>query len=337
MLMKISLLGAGAWGTALAILFANSGHSVKLWCRNQQLAQQMQNQRINNKLLPDFILPKNIAVTANFDDLFVDNFADLILIATPTAALRSNLELIKSKIATQIPILWACKGFETQSSLLPHQIVSEIFDNPNYPMAVLSGPSFAQEVAQSQPTAVSLAANDINLAQNLANALHSENFRIYSNDDLIGVEVGGACKNVLAIATGICDGLNFKFNTRAALITRGLAEIARLGVTMGGKHQTFLGLSGIGDILLTCTGDLSRNRQVGLQLAQGKTLSKILQDLGHVAEGVFTAKEMFNLSQKYNVEVPICQSVMAAFEKSGDANNIKDIAKKLLTRTIKAE
>ncbi len=335
--MKISLLGAGAWGTALAILFANSGHSVKLWCRNQQLAQQMQNQRINNKLLPDFILPKNIAVTANFDDLFVDNFADLILIATPTAALRSNLELIKSKIATQIPILWACKGFETQSSLLPHQIVSEIFDNPNYPMAVLSGPSFAQEVAQSQPTAVSLAANDINLAQNLANALHSENFRIYSNDDLIGVEVGGACKNVLAIATGICDGLNFKFNTRAALITRGLAEIARLGVTMGGKHQTFLGLSGIGDILLTCTGDLSRNRQVGLQLAQGKTLSKILQDLGHVAEGVFTAKEMFNLSQKYNVEVPICQSVMAAFEKSGDANNIKDIAKKLLTRTIKAE
>ena len=335
--MKISLLGAGAWGTALAILFANSGHSVKLWFRNQQLAQQMQNQRINNKLLPDFILPKNIAVTANFDDLFVDNFADLILIATPTAALRSNLELIKSKIATQIPILWACKGFETQSSLLPHQIVSEIFDNPNYPMAVLSGPSFAQEVAQSQPTAVSLAANDINLAQNLANALHSENFRIYSNDDLIGVEVGGACKNVLAIATGICDGLNFKFNTRAALITRGLAEIARLGVTMGGKHQTFLGLSGIGDILLTCTGDLSRNRQVGLQLAQGKTLSKILQDLGHVAEGVFTAKEMFNLSQKYNVEVPICQSVMAAFEKSGDANNIKDIAKKLLTRTIKAE
>lgn len=335
--MKISLLGAGAWGTALAILFANSGHSVKLWCRNQQLAQQMQNQRINNKLLPDFILPKNIAVTANFDDLFVDNFADLILIATPTAALRSNLELIKSKIATQIPILWACKGFETQSSLLPHQIVSEIFDNPNYPMAVLSGPSFAQEVAQSQPTAVSLAANNINLAQNLANALHSENFRIYSNDDLIGVEVGGACKNVLAIATGICDGLNFKFNTRAALITRGLAEIARLGVTMGGKHQTFLGLSGIGDILLTCTGDLSRNRQVGLQLAQGKTLSKILQDLGHVAEGVFTAREMFNLSQKYNVEVPICQSVMAAFEKSGDANNIKDIAKKLLTRTIKAE
>ncbi len=335
--MKISLLGAGAWGTALAILFANSGHSVKLWCRNQQLAQQMQNQRINNKLLPDFILPKNIAVTANFDDLFVDNFADLILIATPTAALRSNLELIKSKIATQIPILWACKGFETQSSLLPHQIVSEIFDNPNYPMAVLSGPSFAQEVAQSQPTAVSLAANNINLAQNLANALHSENFRIYSNDDLIGVEVGGACKNVLAIATGICDGLNFKFNTRAALITRGLAEIARLGVTMGGKHQTFLGLSGIGDILLTCTGDLSRNRQVGLQLAQGKTLSKILQDLGHVAEGVFTAKEMFNLSQKYNVEVPICQSVMAAFEKSGDANNIKDIAKKLLMRTIKAE
>lgn len=335
--MKINLLGAGAWGTALAILFANSGHSVKLWCRNQQLAQQMQNQRINNKLLPDFILPKNIAVTANFDDLFVDNFADLILIATPTAALRSNLELIKSKIATQIPILWACKGFETQSSLLPHQIVSEIFDNPNYPMAVLSGPSFAQEVAQSQPTAVSLAANDINLAQNLANALHSENFRIYSNDDLIGVEVGGACKNVLAIATGICDGLNFKFNTRAALITRGLAEIARLGVTMGGKHQTFLGLSGIGDILLTCTGDLSRNRQVGLQLAQGKTLSKILQDLGHVAEGVFTAKEMFNLSQKYNVEVPICQSVMAAFEKSGDANNIKDIAKKLLMRTIKAE
>lgn len=335
--MKISLLGAGAWGTALAILFANSGHSVKLWCRNQQLAQQMQNQRINNKLLPDFILPKNIAVTANFDDLFVDNFADLILIATPTAALRSNLELIKSKISTQIPILWACKGFETQSSLLPHQIVSEIFDNPNYPMAVLSGPSFAQEVAQSQPTAVSLAANDINLAQNLANALHSENFRIYSNDDLIGVEVGGACKNVLAIATGICDGLNFKFNTRAALITRGLAEIARLGVTMGGKHQTFLGLSGIGDILLTCTGDLSRNRQVGLQLAQGKTLSKILQDLGHVAEGVFTAKEMFNLSQKYNVEVPICQSVMAAFEKSGDANNIKDIAKKLLMRTIKAE
>lgn len=335
--MKISLLGAGAWGTALAILFANSGHNVKLWCRNQQLAQQMQNQRINNKLLPDFILPKNIAVTANFDDLFVDNFADLILIATPTAALRSNLELIKSKIATQIPILWACKGFETQSSLLPHQIVSEIFDNPNYPMAVLSGPSFAQEVAQSQPTAVSLAANDINLAQNLANALHSENFRIYSNDDLIGVEVGGACKNVLAIATGICDGLNFKFNTRAALITRGLAEIARLGVTMGGKHQTFLGLSGIGDILLTCTGDLSRNRQVGLQLAQGKTLSKILQDLGHVAEGVFTAKEMFNLSQKYNVEVPICQSVMAAFEKSGDANNIKDIAKKLLMRTIKAE
>lgn len=336
--MNINLLGAGAWGTALAILFARSGHKVRLWCRNLELSQQMQRQRLNNKFLPNFMLPENIEITADFNALFADNFADLILIATPTSALRNNLTLIKNKISgKQIPILWACKGFETQSSLLPHQIVGEIFGDNNYPMAVLSGPSFAQEVAESQPTAVSLAANDINLAQNLANALYSENFRIYANDDLIGVEVGGACKNVLAIATGICDGLNFKLNSRAALITRGLAEIARLGVAMGGKHQTFLGLSGIGDILLTCIGDLSRNRQVGLQLAQGKTLTEIVQNLGHVAEGVFTAQEMFNLSEKYKVEVPICQSVLAAFENSGDANNIKNIAKKLLNRTLKAE
>ncbi len=335
--MNISLLGAGAWGTALAILFARGGHNVRLWCRNPNLAEQMQQQRVNPKFLADFKLAENILVSVNFADCCVN--ADLILIATPTSALRETLHLIKTQIhlkQMQIPILWACKGFEKQGSLLPHQVVSEIFDK-NYPMAVLSGPSFAQEVAEAQPTAVSLAAQDLSLAKHLANVLHTENFRIYANDDLIGVEVGGACKNVLAIATGICDGLNFKLNARAALITRGLAEIARLGVAMGGKKETFLGLSGIGDIILTCTGNLSRNRQVGLQIAEGKTLNDTLQNLGHIAEGLCTAQEMANLAAKYQVEVPICQSVIETIAASGNLENIHQIVKKLLMRTLKAE
>ena len=307
--MNICVLGAGAWGTALAIAFADA-HRVVLWSRELDVAQEMQARRENVRFLPGHALPANVHVEADF--ALALRGADLLVVATPTAGLRPTVERLKAQEVT-LPLLWVCKGFEAGSGLLPHQVVGELLPKTAV-FGVLSGPSFAEEVAAAKPTAVAIAANQAGFARKLAFELNSSRLRIYANDDLPGVEVGGAVKNVLAIASGVCDGLSLGLNARAALITRGLAEIARLGVALGAQRETFLGLSGVGDLILTCTGDLSRNRRVGLALAQGQALPQILEALGHVAEGVYTAREVDRLAARLGVDMPICAAVAAVLD-----------------------
>lgn len=301
--MNISIIGAGAWGTALAISLA-ANHRVTLWARDATQIAEMRAAQSNRRYLTDTPLPANLNLSAELNSALSD--AELVILAVPTAALRATLQLIaKSNYATAL--LWVCKGFEPDTGLLPHQLVAEIL--PAVPCGVLSGPSFAQEVARGLPTALTLAANDAEFARSMAQQLHHARLRIYASSDVIGVEVGGAVKNVIAIATGICDGMGLGYNARAALITRGLAEITRLGTKLGGRAETLGGLSGAGDLILTCTGDLSRNRQVGLLLAQQHDLSDILNKLGHVAEGVYTVREVHQLAQRMSVSMPICEAV----------------------------
>ena len=304
--MNLSVLSAGAWGTALAIAFA-ARHKVTLWAREAEVVAGMRDQRENTRFLPGHPLPESMIIEADFDAAVAS--ADLLVVATPLAGLRATLQRL-AVIAPGKPLVWVCKGLEAGTAKLPNAIAAEtLVAGTCY--GALSGPSFAEEVASGLPTAVTLAANNADFARDTALALHTPRLRIYANDDLPGVEVGGAVKNVLAIATGISDGLGLGLNARAALITRGLAEIARLGSVLGGKRDTFMGLAGMGDLILTCTGDLSRNRRVGLALATGKTLPQILEDLGHVAEGVSTAREVAKLATELGVEMPITQAVNA--------------------------
>lgn len=307
--MKLAILAAGAWGTALAIAFSDR-HQVTLWTHEADVAADMQTNRENSRYLPGCRLPEGVRISNDFSAAIIG--ADMLIVATPIAGLRPTVKAIRAAGAS-VPLLWVCKGFEAGSGLLPHQVVQEMMDGSTV-YGALSGPSFAAEVASGQPTAVVIATNDADSAGKLARELHGSRLRIYANDDLVGVEVGGAVKNVLAIATGVCDGLGLGLNSRAALITRGLAEIARLGHALGGKRETFMGLAGLGDLLLTCTGDLSRNRRVGLGLAEGKPLAQILEELGHVAEGVYTAKEVDRLAHRLNVEMPVSAAVSALLQ-----------------------
>lgn len=327
--MKISVLGAGAWGTALAISLAPR-HQVTLWARDAGLAQAMQSSRSNQRYLPDMPLPPALQLTADMDGAI--SGAELLIVATPVAALRGILQRIAAS-PVAIPVVWLCKGFEAQTSQLPHQIVAETLP-AQFPRAVLSGPSFAQEVARGLPTAMTLASNDIAFAQRTAQALHHSRLRIYSSADVVGVEVGGAVKNVLAIAAGISDGLQLGYNARAALLTRGLAEMTRLGLRLGGKAETLGGLSGAGDLILTCTGDLSRNRKVGMLLAQKKALPDILTELGHVAEGVYTAREVHQIAQRMGVEMPISEAVYRVLYENLPADKATE---NLLSRQPNAE
>lgn len=307
--MKLSVLGAGAWGTALAIAFAGK-HQVMLWSREADVAADLLATRENRRFLPGYRLPEGVAVSTDFPAAVLD--AELLLIATPIAGLRPTAEKLR-ELGLKRPLLWVCKGFEAGSGKLPHQVVAEVL-GPDAVFGALSGPSFAEEVAAGRPTAIALAANDPAFAREAARQLHAARLRVYANDDLVGVEVGGAVKNVLAIATGACDGLGLGLNSRAALMTRGLAEIARLGVALGGQRETFMGLAGMGDLILTCTGDLSRNRRVGLALAQNKSLPQILEELGHVAEGVYTAREVDRLARELGVDMPISAAVAAVLD-----------------------
>lgn len=302
--MNITILGAGAWGTALAIAFSER-HRVALWERTPRQAAELSSERINSRYLPQVRLPEAVSVTADAAEAL--RSAELVLVATPTGALRETLALLRG--VTPLPlIIWACKGFEHRSARLPHQIVIEEM-GASVRCGALSGPSFALEVAQGRPTAVTLAAGDEGLAREAARELHQSTLRVYFSTDVIGVEIGGAVKNVMAIAAGISDGLNLGLNARAALITRGLAEIARLGVKLGGRPETFMGLAGAGDLILTCTGDLSRNRRVGLLLASGMPLEDILPQIGHVAEGVCSAREVRRIALEQGVEMPITEVV----------------------------
>jgi glycerol-3-phosphate dehydrogenase (NAD(P)+) len=307
--MNLTLLGAGAWGTALAIAFAGK-HRVTLWTRETDVALDLRETRENSRFLPGYRLPDSVEISTDFAAAV--SGAELLVIATPIAGLRPTVEHLKALNIT-LPLLWVCKGFEAGTGKLPHQVVSEVLGS-QVTCGALSGPSFAEEVAAGQPTAVALAANNPAFARETARQLHTTRLRIYANDDLVGVEVGGAVKNVLAIATGACDGLGLGLNSRAALMTRGLAEIARLGLALGAQRETFMGLAGMGDLILTCTGDLSRNRRVGLGLAENKLLPQILEELGHVAEGVYTAREVDRLARKLVVDMPISAAVAAVLD-----------------------
>jgi len=307
--MRITLLGAGAWGTALAIAFAGK-HAVTLWSREEDVADDLVATRENHRFFPGYLLPESVAVSTDFAAAVAN--AELLVVATPIAGLRPTVEHLKA-LGVGLPVLWVCKGFEAGSGKLPHQVVAEVLGNEVLSGA-LSGPSFAEEVAAGQPTAIALAANNPAFARETARQLHSARLRIYANDDLVGVEVGGAVKNVLAIATGACDGMGLGLNSRAALMTRGLAEIARLGMALGAQRDTFMGLAGMGDLILTCTGDLSRNRRVGLGLAENKLLPQILEELGHVAEGVYTAREVDRLARQFGVDMPISAAVAAVLD-----------------------
>jgi glycerol-3-phosphate dehydrogenase (NAD(P)+) len=301
--MNISILGAGAWGTALALALA-SKNQVLLWGRNRQMMQEMQSSRNNLSYLPGFVLPPAIQATADFDAALKG--ADLVIIASSVSGLRP---ILQQCLPYQLKhVVWLCKGFEEGSQLLPHQVVRQVLGD-QVMAGALSGPSFAQEVARGLPCALTIASTSPALCQQVVTALHGNAMRVYSSNDVVGVEVGGAVKNILAIATGVADGLGLGLNARAALMTRGLAEISRLSSALGGRNETLMGLTGVGDLILTCTGDLSRNRKVGLGLAQGKSLATIVEELGHVAEGVRCAQAVKTLAQNLGVEMPITEAV----------------------------
>ncbi len=308
---KITVLGAGAWGTAVALALA-ARHDVLLWGRDDAAMRATDAARENTAYLPGFALPPALRVSGDFDAALAHvtgasaDEAPLLIAACPVAGLRPLLERLKGY---PIPhIVWLCKGFEYGTGLLPHQVVREVL-GAAMPGAALSGPSFAQEVARALPCALTVASESEALRERVVSTVHGGNIRVYSCDDLVGVEVGGAVKNILAIATGVADGLGLGLNARAALITRGLAEITRLGTALGGRSSTFMGLTGMGDLILTCTGDLSRNRRVGLALAQGKPLASIVAELGHVAEGVPCAKAVRELAARLGVDMPITNAV----------------------------
>jgi glycerol-3-phosphate dehydrogenase (NAD(P)+) len=326
--MNITILGAGAWGTALGLSLTGR-HQVVLWGRNQKLIGDIRQSRQHQ----GFTLPDSLIVTADFQAALqhTQSPSDLLIIGSSVSGLRP---LSKALSATPIPnLVWLCKGLEENSLQLPHQIVRQELGD-SVLCGALSGPSFAQEVAQGKPCALTIASKSATLRDLVVNAIHGPAIRVYSSDDVVGVEVGGAVKNILAIATGIADGMGLGLNARAALITRGLAEITRLGLALGGRLETFMGLTGMGDLILTCTGDLSRNRRVGLALAQGKPLAQIVQELGHVAEGVRCAEAVQTLSRKLHVDMPITNAIADVLFK-GDSP--VQMVQSLLARDSKAE
>jgi glycerol-3-phosphate dehydrogenase (NAD(P)+) len=303
--MNIAILGAGAWGTALATTLA-SRQSVVLWARNQAQTDALTSTHQNQRYLPGISLHPALTFTTQLADAVAHARAGLLMIATPIAGLRPLLRELQPLAPTNL--VWLCKGFEQESALLPHQVVQQALGE-GVPMGALSGPSFALEVARGLPCALTIGSPNAELRNTVVAAVHGAHIRVYATDDLIGVEVGGAVKNVLAIATGIADGLGLGLNARAALITRGLAEITRFGTALGGHSETFMGLTGLGDLILTCTGDLSRNRQVGLGLAAGKSLDDITAELGHVAEGVRCVQAVRQLAVANSIEMPIVDAV----------------------------
>ena len=311
--MNVTLLGAGAWGTALARQ-ACSRHAVMLWARDADHASAIAAARENARYLPGVTLPSSLAISADLSAALRHADGGLVVIATPMSGLREML----SALPEEARVLWLCKGFEAGSGWLGHEIAREL--RPHAACGVLSGPSFAEEVAREQPTALVAASADDALRDAAAEVFHSDVLRIYTSSDPVGVEVGGAVKNVMAIATGVCDGLQAGLNARAALITRGLAEMTRLGLALGARAETFMGLSGLGDLVLTATGDLSRNRKVGMRLAQGQPLPRVLAELGHVAEGVYSAPVVLQRARAMGVEMPITDCVAAVLDGRLQAN-----------------
>lgn len=303
---KVAVLGAGAWGTAIAAALAGR-LDVALWARDPAQAEALSRTRRNSRYLPGIEIPSSVATTSDLSSALFQSH--LVLAATPVAGLRH----VAGEIPSTSALVWLCKGFEEGTGLLPHEVVFQVMGS-GARCGALSGPSFAAEVARGLPCALTLASRDAEFAREAAALLHGGRMRVYYSTDLVGVEIGGAVKNVMAIAAGISDGLNLGQNARAAVITRGLAEMARLGAALGGSPETLFGLAGAGDLILTATGDLSRNRRVGLELARGGSLQDILAGLGHVAEGVRSAREVARLAASKGIEMPVSDAVNAVLE-----------------------
>lgn len=329
--MKITVIGAGSWGTALALHFSQHGNRVSLWTRNADQVRQMQEARENKRGLPGFSFPETLEVCADSAEALKDS--GLVLIVTSVAGLRSSAELLKQYGAGHLPVLAACKGFEQDTGLLTFQVLKEVLPD-NKKIGVLSGPSFAQELAKQLPCAVVLASENQEWIEELVPQLNTTVMRLYGSTDVIGVAVGGSVKNVMAIATGLSDGLEYGLNARAALVTRGLAEITRLASAMGAQPKTMMGLAGIGDLILTCTGALSRNRRVGLGLAEGKELHQVLVEIGHVSEGVSTIEEVFNTACKYQIDMPITQTLLQLIRKEMTP---QQVVERLMERSARFE
>lgn len=329
--MNITVMGAGSWGTALAIHFAQHGNRVALWARNAEQVRAMQSERENKRGLAGFAFPESLQAYEDLGEALKDS--ELVLIVTSVAGLRASSELLKQHNAGHLPVLAACKGFEQDTGLLTFQVVKEVLPD-NKCVGVLSGPSFAQELAQQLPCAVVLASENKAWIEELVPQLNNSVMRLYGSNDVIGVAVGGAVKNIMAIATGLSDGLEYGLNARAALVTRGLAEITRLAVAMGAQPKTMMGLAGIGDLILTCTGALSRNRRVGLGLAEGKELHQVLKEIGHVSEGVSTIEEVFNTACKYQIDMPITQTLLQLIRKEMTP---QQVVERLMERSARFE
>jgi glycerol-3-phosphate dehydrogenase (NAD(P)+) len=326
--VRIAILGAGAWGTALAISLSNA-HEVRLWTRTGADREALRATR-RSRYLPEVELPPAVAIASAVEQ--ATGAAELVIAATSTAGLRETCGRLVAA-GSRAPLLWACKGFEAASGLFAHEVVAQALPH-DVAAGALSGPSFALEVARGLPAALVLASRDAALAARTAAALNSPRLRIYSSTDVVGVELGGAVKNVIAIAAGIADGLDLGTNARAALITRGLAEIVRLGEALGGRAETFMGLAGLGDLVLTCTGALSRNRKVGLELGRGRSLAEALASLGHVAEGVESARRVSEHARRAGVDMPIAEAVCAVLF---DARPPRDAVRQLLAREPRPE
>lgn len=325
----ISVIGSGSWGTTLASLLADKGYDVTLWTRETDLAERINKERVNNLYLPDIALSHNLKATNNIAEAV--SASRYIVNVVPTQYIRPVFTQAKQYIKEESIIISAAKGIEIETLLTPSMVLKEILGKP---VSIISGPSFAKEVAAKLPTAVTLATEDKKTGLLLQEIFNTDYFRVYTHDDIIGVEIGGALKNVIAIAAGICDGLGLGHNSRAALITRGLSEIARLGLSMNAREITFSGLSGLGDLVLTCTGPLSRNYNVGCKLGRGQKLSEIVSGTIHVAEGVTTTRAAYDLSKKLDIDLPITEQVYLTLYKDKPP---KEAVRDLMNRTLKSE
>lgn len=331
--VKIGVVGAGSWGTALAHLLAGKGLNPMLWAYEAELCDQIGENRENRLYLPGVKLAPGIAVSTDLATVVSEK--DIVLMVVPSHLMRSVSEQMKGCLAEETIVVTASKGIENKTHLTMSGVLAETLPSvdPDY-LAAISGPSFAREVATDIPTAVTVAAREAETGRFLQQVFSAPVFRVYTHNDIIGVELGGALKNVIALASGIIDGLGLGLNTRAAMITRGLAEIRRAGIALGADPHTFSGLAGVGDLLLTCTGNLSRNYTVGKKLGQGMTIDEILSEMRMVAEGVKTAKSVYNLSRKLGVEMPICNEVHAVIYEGVSA---RDAVFRLMTRSLKDE
>jgi glycerol-3-phosphate dehydrogenase (NAD(P)+) len=327
----VAVIGAGSWGTALAMQLVRSGTPAVLWARNPEHVRAMQQAGRNQRFLPDIPFPGGLRLQASLEDAVCATGE--VLIAVPSHAFAGIVEGIKNSLAPGKGVSWACKGLEPGSGRFLHESAQAILGYER-PLAVVTGPSFATEVAANLPTAVTVAGTDSRYNARIARALHGGNFRAYTSDDIVGAELGGAVKNVLAVATGISDGMGVGNNARAALITRGLAEMMRLGGVLGADKKTLTGLAGMGDLVLTCTGDLSRNRRLGLALGAGKSVEEAVTAIGQVVEGISTSEEVWRLAQRHQVEMPISQQIYGIIHKGWDPNRS---LRELLSREQKAE